>query len=132
MVENIIYVFEHGMETAILRAVLAIPAHGFFGVAMGYFFALAKFSGRQFRQKNLVLCLLIPILLHGVYDFALMYMAVPDISMFEVICLLALLAFVIVRLWKFGIRRIRKHILKDKIEINLLKEYENNFNDESL
>ena len=132
VVENILYVFEHGMETAILRAVLAIPAHGFFGVAMGYFFALAKFSERRFRKKNLALCLLIPILLHGTYDFALMYMAVPDISVPEIIGLLALLAFVIVRLWKFGIRRIRKHILKDKIEISLLKEDENNFNDENL
>ena len=119
LVENIMYVFESGMEVAILRAVTAIPGHGFFGVAMGYFFALAKFSDRQFRVRNIFLCLFIPILLHGIYDFVLMYMSTPEIGGFEAVCLVIVLTFVIIFLWRYGIGRIKDHILRDKIDNEL-------------
>lgn len=70
-VENVLYVLEYGAETGYLRAFTAVPAHAFFGVVMGFYFALAKFVPGK-KSVNLVKALLIPILLHGVYDFILM------------------------------------------------------------
>ena len=69
--ENILYVFDSGLYTGIVRAFTAVPAHAFFGVSMGYYFALSKFKTENTRL-NLIKALLIPILLHGIYDFILM------------------------------------------------------------
>ena len=65
--ENIFYVLDYGYQTGITRAVTAIPAHAFFGIAMGYFLSRAKFNFTKTKQ-NLWLAFLIPVLLHGVYD----------------------------------------------------------------
>lgn len=71
--ENIGYVMMYGLGNAAVRAVTAVPGHGSFGVFMGAFYGIAKrleLSGdpensRKFRR----LCLLVPALLHGAYDF---------------------------------------------------------------
>lgn len=52
--ENIFYVFGHGFEVGILRAVTAIPIHCFTGVIMGYFVGLAKFAPQP-RRTTLIL-----------------------------------------------------------------------------
>ena len=70
-VENIMYVFDGGMGTGISRAFTAVPAHAFFGVSMGYYFALSKFVSKNARL-NLFKALAVPIVLHGIYDFILM------------------------------------------------------------
>ena len=70
-IENILYIFDSGLYTGIVRAFTAVPAHAFFGVSMGYYFALSKFKTESTRL-NLIKALLIPILLHGIYDFILM------------------------------------------------------------
>jgi len=69
-VENILYVFTNGLETAILRIFTAVPLHALLGINMGYFFALAKFSDK--KKLYLALSLVVPIVLHGIYDFILM------------------------------------------------------------
>lgn len=71
LVENILYVFSGGAGVALLRAFTAVPAHALFGITMGYFFGLAKFSE---SRKNLLLflSLFLPIGIHGFYDFVLM------------------------------------------------------------
>jgi protease PrsW len=71
MVENILYVFQHGLPVAILRAFTAVPGHALFGIAMGYYLGLAKFIPEK-RTKYIWLGLGMPILLHGIYDFMLM------------------------------------------------------------
>ena len=71
LIENILYVINGGMEVAVLRAFTAVPAHALFGVAMGFYFAKAKYKPAS-RVFNILLCLLIPIILHGSYDFILM------------------------------------------------------------
>lgn len=71
LIENILYVFKYGETTGYLRAFTAVPAHALFGVTMGYFFSLAKFGGKN-RSLNLLKAFLIPVLLHGIYDFILM------------------------------------------------------------
>lgn len=70
-VENVMYVMEGGYHTALVRAITAVPAHALFGVTMGYYFGIAHMYG-ELRQSYLRRALLIPILLHGIYDFILM------------------------------------------------------------
>ena len=73
--ENILYVLSEGFEIAILRAFLSIPAHTFFAICMGYFIGLGKLayynSNRKLEKKYKAYSLIIPILLHGFYDFCL-------------------------------------------------------------
>ena len=69
-VENVLYVFQGGLSTGIVRAVTAVPAHAIFGVTMGFYFGLARFYPKG--QKMLkIKALLYAILLHGIYDFIL-------------------------------------------------------------
>jgi len=77
--ENIFYVFEYGMSTALTRAFTAVPAHAAFGVLMGYFMGKAKFSKHK-KILNL-LGLLLAMLFHGAYDFFLFIPFVPGIWM---------------------------------------------------
>lgn len=71
--ENISYVMHWGLSVAILRSVTAIPGHACFGVFMGVFYGLARgyaFMGEQGKKKLMnVLSVLVPVLLHGTYDF---------------------------------------------------------------
>ena len=77
-VENILYVFKGGFDVALIRAITAIPAHATFGVIMGYFMGLAKFSNQK-RKWNLI-GLSLAILAHGTYDFFLFINFIPGIS----------------------------------------------------
>src|SRR4051812_33135309 len=43
-VENIFYVTQYGMSTAVMRIFTAVPAHASFGVIMGYYVGKAKFD----------------------------------------------------------------------------------------
>jgi RsiW-degrading membrane proteinase PrsW (M82 family) len=70
-VENILYVASQGYSTAAIRALTAVPAHAIFGITMGYYMGIAR-RYRELRNSYLVRSLLIPILLHGMYDFILM------------------------------------------------------------
>jgi len=71
LVENIMYVFQYGHEVAYSRAITAVPVHAILGITMGYYFSLAKFFKKR-RTVNFLTALLMPILLHGIYDFILM------------------------------------------------------------
>lgn len=77
-VENIFYVAEGGLETALLRAFTAVPAHATFGILMGYFMGMAKFSKNTFKLN--LLGLLLAIVFHGAYDFFLFINFIPGIS----------------------------------------------------
>ena len=69
--ENIEYVYLYNEEfsslyIAILRAISAIPLHACCGVIMGYYIGLYTFKG---SYKYIVQALLIPILIHALYNF---------------------------------------------------------------
>lgn len=70
-VENMGYVMEYGMSTAILRMFLSVPAHGCFGVLMGYYIGLAKFSHATKTSGLMIRGLLLAILFHGLFDLFL-------------------------------------------------------------
>ena len=86
--ENVLYVFNGGLQVALLRAFLSVPGHMFFGVLMGYYYSLwhvtekAKLWEKKFKDEGVIpqhrsisskghmtMCLLMPILAHGAYDF---------------------------------------------------------------
>ncbi len=68
--ENIGYVQQNGLGTAIMRMFLSVPAHASFGVLMGYYIGLAKFNKLRGRIL-LVKGILLAILFHGAFDFFL-------------------------------------------------------------
>lgn len=70
-IENILYVFTGGVGVGIVRALTAVPAHALFGIAMGYYFGLARFALRH-RAPLMFLAFLMPYLFHALYDFLLM------------------------------------------------------------
>ncbi len=71
--ENISYVINFGLTTAIARAVTAIPGHACFGVFMGIFYGISKkYANLGQQAKSMcfrVLGLVLPMLLHGAYDY---------------------------------------------------------------
>ncbi len=71
--ENIGYTISYGFSTALVRAVTAVPGHTCFGVFSGLFYGAAKryeLLGDSARSKRCrIASVLIPMLLHGTYDF---------------------------------------------------------------
>ncbi|MEM5564944.1 PrsW family glutamic-type intramembrane protease [Psychroserpens sp. AS72] len=75
--ENVFYVLEGGYVTGVLRAFTAVPAHATFGILMGYFMGLAKFSKNRITLN--LLGLLLAVTFHGFYDFFLFIDFIPGI-----------------------------------------------------
>lgn len=69
--ENISFANRFGLETVLLRAFSAVPAHLVFGVVAGYFAGLAKFSPAA-RTRLLLRGFGLAVLLHGVYDLLIL------------------------------------------------------------
>ncbi|MBC7901889.1 MAG: PrsW family intramembrane metalloprotease [Gemmatimonadaceae bacterium] len=68
--ENILYVQQHGFGTAIVRMFVSVPAHGTFGILMGYYVGLAKFA-RPNQRLFLWRGLATAVFFHGAFDFFL-------------------------------------------------------------
>jgi len=71
-IENVSYVFSNGVGTAFVRMFTAIPGHASFAVFMGFFLSRAKYA--KYTRKsgkcasNTILALVVPIIIHGLYD----------------------------------------------------------------
>nr|WP_295972375.1 glutamic-type intramembrane protease PrsW [uncultured Bacillus sp.] len=94
--ENILYLIGNGVEHAIGRALLPVSSHALFGVIMGYYFGKGKFSSH--KRKWLLLSMLFPVLLHGIYDYILMIRSN---------WLFIMLPFMVF-LWWLGLRKVKK------------------------
>ena len=75
--ENLQYIYmpdreiTESLQVAWMRAFTAVPSHAFDGVIMGFFIGRHYF--RDYKSNiNLVWALLIPVTLHGFYDWVLM------------------------------------------------------------
>lgn len=68
--ENILYSFNYGMNTALVRMFTAVPAHATFAIMMGYYIGKAKFMkvGTPFF---LTMGLFWAVMFHGSYDYFL-------------------------------------------------------------
>lgn len=66
--ENVFYLVgdEEWVSTAIARALLAVPGHYAFAVLMGYYYSVYHFVDRS--PKAAACILLVPVLVHGIYD----------------------------------------------------------------
>ena len=70
--ENVLYVAQGGAQVALVRAFLSVPAHALFAATMGYYISRAKFAARANEARAyLRWALIIPTLLHGIFDFLL-------------------------------------------------------------
>ena len=98
-VENVLYVMDGGMQTALTRALTAVPAHAIFGITMGYYLGIARMY-KELQGPYLARALLVPILLHGIYDFILMV---------EVGWLLLLFIPYVIVLYVMGMKKMKAH-----------------------
>lgn len=74
--ENLLYVVGNGsIVVGISRGLLAVPGHACDAVFMGYYLSLAKVysyqGNKELEKKNLILSIIVPTILHGIYDFCL-------------------------------------------------------------
>lgn len=101
--ENVLYVLNPdlgGMNTALMRALISVPGHAFFGVTMGYYFAMAKLE-REKRGTHILKAFIVTYVVHGLFDFILLSGALYTMPIF--------VAFLIY-LWVNGFRKIKKHV----------------------
>lgn len=106
--ENINYVMSYGLFTALIRAITAVPAHTIFAIFMGHYYGLAR---ENFEANNpakqshyLRMACIVPVLLHGFYDFA----ASSDDGIMVAVFWIFLIGLYIV-----SIKRIRKDAKED-------------------
>ena len=101
--ENILYLMDGDLSTAIMRALFSVPGHVIYAIYMGFYFGLAKhaeaYNDMRLRNKNLKKAYIIPVLMHGFYDFCLN----PD----QVVLLLSFLVFEVV-ITILAIKKIRR------------------------
>ena len=77
--ENVGYLMDAGedwLQTAILRGLLAVPAHFFFAVLMGYYYSLVHFGHNP--KRNMLMMWAVPVLAHGIYDAIAMSQEVSE------------------------------------------------------
>jgi RsiW-degrading membrane proteinase PrsW (M82 family) len=95
--ENILYVSEYGVGTAVLRAFSAVPLHCTCGVLMGYFYAKARECANNDDSSqcftNMVFAYLAPVGLHGLYDFVV---SVDVIALVGGLIVIALTIFLLI------------------------------------
>jgi len=97
--ENIIYIMNGNMNTALWRMFTAVPAHATFAVMMGHYSGLAKLRSPQ--PAFLGTGLLMAVLFHGAYDY---FLFIGNTSLLFVGAWISLL----VALW-LSFRAIRMH-----------------------
>ena len=99
-VENIGYVFSNGFGVAIMRMFTAVPGHACFAVFMGFFYSKAKYASLNNATKDYkmfsTLTILVPIVIHGVYDAIVLGANSTDEIVFAGLSLIVWVVFVIV------------------------------------
>jgi protease PrsW len=110
-VENMYYVVNFGVEAGFVRVILDIPIQALYGVVMGFFFSKAKFEHAT-RGRNIFLAILVPILLHGTYNFLNFYSLTFTDLTWEIIFLYIFIFVFIISIWAFGLKKIKEEVDK--------------------
>ena len=117
--ENILYLasnFDAWVSVGIARALLSVPGHFFFGILMGYYYSLVRFSVSP-SMKNKCMVLLAPILAHGIYNSLLFTMdIVPSLSL----VLMVVFLFGVNKLRKIAVKKAEQHLMADASRIDNL------------
>ena len=115
--ENIFYVLQN-ILSAFFRALTAVPMHAIVGAIMGFFIGRAKFSQKNKRKWLIFLGLILAIIIHTIYDFAIFASQNDDLLMVLTICII-ILAMVVGILLSFKLMSIL--VKEDKKEFMLKK-----------
>lgn len=113
-IENIISLLTYNSElsVALIRAISAVPGHACDAIFMGYYLCLAKHfhirKDKKREKNNIYLSIMVPTLLHGIYDFCLM----SD----QVILIIVFIVFIIF-LYYISIKKLN-HISKNSTLLN--------------
>lgn len=114
--ENVGYVFDKGLGVAIARMFTAVPGHACYAVLMGFYFSKAKYAqltgNKKDYSKNFWYSILIPIVLHGIYDAILMVGGGTGIDAVQGLSILIWFAYFIV-LFIFSIVIVNKSSKND-------------------
>lgn len=92
--ENVLYALEFGLETTVVRAFTAVPAHAVFAVFMGYFIGLARFHPNK-RPFLIAMSLAWSVGIHGLYDFFILQEAYEWLLAFGTLTLYGSIYFAI-------------------------------------
>ncbi|WP_096188601.1 glutamic-type intramembrane protease PrsW [Evansella halocellulosilytica] len=106
-VENILYLFSNGLETAFFRAVFPVSSHALFGVVMGYYLGMAKFYPEK-KYWYLIYSFLLPYILHSLYNLILLV---------QKDWIIYLVPFMVC-LWIIGLRKVKKANVQQLESIN--------------
>ena len=98
--ENVVYVFgKGGLGTALMRMFTAVPGHACFAVFMGFFYSKAKYASLTNNKgkcaANKALAMIVPIIIHGIYDAILMGAGASDEDFLVGISLILWILYVI-------------------------------------
>jgi len=84
--ENILYVYDTGLVTGLVRAFTAVPGHVCDGILMGSYLSLAKVNyirgNFELSKKFKLYSLFAPVITHGIYDFCLFWGSPLFVSIF--------------------------------------------------
>jgi RsiW-degrading membrane proteinase PrsW (M82 family) len=123
-IENLFYVFSNNsLQIGLLRAFTAVPGHAIFGVVMGFYLGMARFSING-KGKWLLKAFTVPWLLHGLYDFMIMSG--------HPVLLLTFIPFLIF-MYRHGLKRMREfneQSIFNPANINFMNQQEDNFKEE--
>ncbi len=97
-VENVFYLIANGLETAFGRALLPVSSHALYGVIMGYYLGRAKVETENCK-KHMLLSIVLPVALHGTYDFILI--------IFDIYFLIGLIPFMLL-LWWVALNKVKQ------------------------
>lgn len=77
--ENILYIMDGGITTAVMRMFTAVPAHACFAVLMGYYLGRAKFENGKWYLA--IYGLFAATFFHGAYDYFWFISFIPGIGL---------------------------------------------------
>ncbi|NLM22447.1 MAG: PrsW family intramembrane metalloprotease [Peptococcaceae bacterium] len=108
-VENLMYVlgsYSFNPYVVLSRGIFSVPAHALLAVTMGYYLSLAKFAyNKNIENHYLKKALLIPVILHGCFDFILMA---------NVPFLLSLFIPYVIYLWIINLKKLNQYYKDSK------------------
>ncbi len=88
-IENVLYGYVYGIETSLIRAFTAIPAHATFGIFMGIIFAAYHFRITKYRKWVIILfAVFFVVIIHGIYDFFILQDYSENLLVGSLICLI--------------------------------------------
>ena len=120
--KNLMYIYDWGgssflgvnLSSGFPRTVLSVPAHFLFGLVTGLFFSLSRLNKKVKRFLYLIAGLVLAIVIHSLFEWALLTMPVTHKAVICVIYVLFITADIL--LWVYGRRRILEMIKMKKMK----------------